>query len=330
MADIKSFPNNQDVFIGAQEVMRWHHGRTSGVFAGDGNAVVSALADAAMAVSVADGVGWISNADGDGIVWWNDNESANGEKLQITIDAADGVLNRIDRIVVEWETTNYVAYPEIKVLKGETSSTATAPMLTNDATKRQISLAQVKVSAGVTAITGSMITDERLDNAVCGLVTESVTADTSGFNAQLVAAFEEYEASLNAAHQQYTADMNAFTTASEAAFDAWFENLQTQLSGDVAANLQNQIDHKQPMHIARTVEIAVADWDEDTNQCTKSVADVTADNSLVVSPSPDSFSAYCEAQIRAPAQGDDSITFVCENIPDTTVTVNVMILGVGV
>ena len=105
-------------------------------------------------------------------------------KLQLAIDAADGVLNRIDRVIVEWKTTNYVDRPEIKVLKGTASSTAAAPALTNNGTKRQISLAQISVAAGTTAITAGMITDERQNTDVCGLVTESLSIDTSVINAQ--------------------------------------------------------------------------------------------------------------------------------------------------
>lgn len=179
MANIKSFPNNQDVYIGAEYVMKWLHGRTSGVFGSGDNAAVSALTTPGMAVTVSDGNGWLSNGKGDGIVWWNDSEEVNTSKLQISIDAADGVLNRIDRVIVEWKTTNYVDYPEIKVIKGTMSSNPSAPSLTNNSTVRQISLARISVSAGTTAITASMITDERLDPAVCGIVTDWVQVDTS-------------------------------------------------------------------------------------------------------------------------------------------------------
>lgn len=178
MATIKSFPNNQDTYVGAEDVMKWLHGRTSGVFAAGGNATVSALVSATMAVTVSDGNGWMSNANADGVVWWNDNEAVNGAKLRLDIDPADGALNRIDRIVVEWKTTNYVDCPEIKVLKGSIASNAVAPALTNNNNVRQISLAQIAVAAGTTAITASMITDERLDASVCGLVTESISIDT--------------------------------------------------------------------------------------------------------------------------------------------------------
>ena len=88
MANIKSFPNNQDEYIGAEYVMRWLHGRTSGVFGAANNAAVAAV-QGAMAVTVSDGTGWMSNSNSDGVVWWNDNEAANGSKLQLSVDAAD-------------------------------------------------------------------------------------------------------------------------------------------------------------------------------------------------------------------------------------------------
>nr|DAH96127.1 MAG TPA: Receptor Binding Protein [Caudoviricetes sp.] len=186
MGNIKSFPNNRDEYIGAEYAMRWLHGRTSGVFAADNNAAVAAV-QGSMAVTVSDGLGWLTDSDGNGIVWWNDAEKSAGAKLQLTVDAADGVLNRIDRVIVEWQTTDYADLPEIKILKGTASSTAAVPALTNNGTKRQISLAQISVAAGTTAITASMITDERLDPAVCGLVTESVAIDTTTMQAQFEA-----------------------------------------------------------------------------------------------------------------------------------------------
>lgn len=177
MADIKSFPNNSSEYVGAEWLMKWFHGRTSGVFGAEGNAVVEAV-QGTMSVTVADGLGWLSNSNGDGIVWWNDVEEDTGEKLVLPIDMADGVRNRIDRIVVTWQTTNYVALPVIEVLKGAISSTPVPPALTNNTEKRQISLAQISVPAGITALTPVLITDERLNPEVCGIVTERIGIDT--------------------------------------------------------------------------------------------------------------------------------------------------------
>ena len=198
MANIKSFPNNRDEYVGAEHAMRWLHGRTSGVFAANNNAAVAAVQNA-MAVTVSDGVGWISNSDANGVVWWNDAEKTNGAKMQLTIDAADGALNRIDRVIVEWKTTDYADLPEIKILKGTPASTAAAPSLTNNTTQRQISLAQILVAAGTTSITASMITDERLNPNVCGLVTDTLSIDTSVINSQFEELLDQLRTSIEQA-----------------------------------------------------------------------------------------------------------------------------------
>ena len=186
MAEIKSFPNNQDVYIGAEWVMKWLHGRTSGVFGADGNLATSVVAGS-MSVQISDGVGWMANDNADGVVFWNDKESSNGEKLTLTVDAADGALDRIDRVVVTWETTNYVALPTISILKGTASSSPSVPSLINNSTQRQISLARIKIPAGTVSLTSAMITDERLDETVCGIVTDRVNIDTSAMQAQFEA-----------------------------------------------------------------------------------------------------------------------------------------------
>lgn len=178
MSNIRSFPNNQDEYIGAEDVMRWFHGRTSGVFGAEENAAVAPVIDS-MAVTVSDGTGWLSNDKANGIVWWNDTEEKDGSKLQLPVDMADAALDRIDRVIVSWNTTNYIDLPEVKILKGTPSSSPVAPSLTNDSIVRQISLAKITIPAGATAITDAMITDERLDSSVCGLVTESVEIDTT-------------------------------------------------------------------------------------------------------------------------------------------------------
>lgn len=183
MANIHSFPNNQDEYVGAEYVMRWLHGRSSGVFGADGNATVAPVLDT-MAVTVSDGNGWISNSNADGVVWWIDNETTSGSKLQLPVDMADAVLPRIDRVVVSWQTTNYVALPEVTILKGAPASSPVAPALTNNNTLRQISLAAIRIPAGSTAINSAMITDERLDPAVCGLVTSGIGIDTTVMHSQ--------------------------------------------------------------------------------------------------------------------------------------------------
>ena len=186
MVTLNSFPNNADEYIGAEEVMHWLHGRTKGVYAGAGNAAVSAVGGN-MNVSVAPGIGWMTDANGEGICWWFDSAQV------LTIDAAEGTgtLDRIDRIVIQWRTVDYADKPELVVLKGTDSSTAVAPALTNSSTLRQISLAQISIPAGTTELTALNIIDERADMDVCGIVTETATADTSMIAAQYEEALSE-------------------------------------------------------------------------------------------------------------------------------------------
>lgn len=203
MATIKNFPNNVDEYIGAENVMKWLHGRTSGVFGADGN--LSVTSNGNMTVNVADGVGWLANADADGTVFWNDTKEQTGSELKLTVPLANAVYPRIDRVVVTWATVDYSVKPSIEILSGTAASNPTAPALTNNTLKRQISLAQIYVGAAVSKITAANITDERLDSTVCGLVTDWVSVDTTTMQQQFKEFLQQVKEELN--------DINAGTAA---------------------------------------------------------------------------------------------------------------------
>ena len=195
MATIKNFPNNVDEYIGAENVMKWLHGRTSGVFGADGN--LSVTSNGNMTVNVADGVGWLANADADGTVFWNDTKEQTGSELKLTVPLANAVYPRIDRVVVTWATVDYSVKPSIEILSGTAASNPTAPALTNNTLKRQISLAQIYVGAAVSKITAANITDERLDSTVCGLVTDWVSVDTTTMQKQFKEFLQQVKEELN-------------------------------------------------------------------------------------------------------------------------------------
>lgn len=203
MATIKNFPNNVDEYIGAENVMKWLHGRTSGVFGADGN--LSVTSNGNMTVNVADGVGWLANADADGTVFWNDTKEQTGSELKLTVPLANAVYPRIDRVVVTWATVDYSVKPSIEILSGTAASNPTAPALTNNTLKRQISLAQIYVGAAASKITAANVTDERLDSTVCGLVTDWVSVDTTTMQQQFKEFLQQVKEELN--------DINAGTAA---------------------------------------------------------------------------------------------------------------------
>ena len=196
MAQIKNFPNNIDEYTYAQDVMKWHRPRTQGVYGAEDNLSVKPLAAPAMAVTVSDGFAWMKDDKGNGCVCWNDNYEQNGALLNLTVDASSATQNRIDRVVVSWDTAGYIERPEIVIVKGTPSSSPIPPAVTNNGATRQISLAKILVPAGASSITADMITDERLDASVCGIVTESVGIDTSVMQSQFDALLLIYQGAI--------------------------------------------------------------------------------------------------------------------------------------
>ena len=147
-----------------------------------------------------------------------------------TLSVADGVYNRIDRIVKRWSLVNRNI--TVQVLEGAAATVPTAPALTRNAEIYEEALADIYIPAGATSIVQSNITDRRADSKLCGIVTSALQQiDLTSFIAQF----------------------NAWMDENEAAFDEWFDNIQAQLSGDVAGNLQNQINNLKRLQFTDTV-----------------------------------------------------------------------------
>jgi hypothetical protein len=193
-----------------------------------------------------------------GAAWINGYFYQNTSDLSIVLATADGVLNRIDRIVVRWDLTNRLISAAVK--SSGYSAAPTAPALERDADIYELALADIAVNAGVTAISQANITDQRLNTALCGVVAGVVQQiDTTAFNAQLQAWFSQYQTDSsdqytalvaymnslklqgNAAYDQLETGLAEFRAQAEADFNTWFQDLQTILNDDAAGNLLNQI-----------------------------------------------------------------------------------------
>ena len=147
-----------------------------------------------------------------GSAWINGYFYRNTDALTVTIGTADGVLARIDRIVLRLDFTNRVLSVQKKV--GTQSMTPVAPTLTRDADIYELALADVLVSAGATEITQAKITDKRFDTTVCGVVAGIVSQITT------TDLFAQYQA----------------------AFDEWFNSARDTLGDDAAGALLNLIN----------------------------------------------------------------------------------------
>jgi hypothetical protein len=194
-----------------------------------------------MSVKVGSGQAWING-------WWYRNTDA----YTLDIDVADGVLSRIDLIVLRWGQTERDMW--LQVIKGKPSAKPVAPSISRGADYYDLQLATVSIPAGAIKITQAQITDTRLDNSVCGLVTGVVDQiDTTDLYNQFESYFDEFK-------QFYENDYTNWTNEQKAEYDewyashidlwqneftTWFENVKGQLSEDAAGNLQNEIDSLQ-------------------------------------------------------------------------------------
>jgi hypothetical protein len=88
------------------------------------------------------------------------------------------------------------------------------------------------VNAGTTAITASMITDERLNASVCGLVTESITIDTSVMQNQFEALLSSIARQLDDLQQGTATALKQRATAVLAG-NGWKAGYQTVIVGGV-------------------------------------------------------------------------------------------------
>ena len=135
----------------------------------------------------------------------------NTEELTLDIQEADSTLSRIDSVILRLDLTNRQI--SLEIINGNYATNPSQPSITRTSNVYDLRLANISVPVGVTRITADMIIDTRFTSD-CGNVTQAVLElDTDDI-------FSQYDYK----------------------FTEWFKNLQIQLDGNVAGNLQNQID----------------------------------------------------------------------------------------
>lgn len=128
----------------------------------------------------------------------------------ISIDASDLVLNRIDRIVLQKDTSDAERTTKIVVKKGTPASSPVAPALTSTDYVEELSLCTVRINAKAEQIAQGNITDTRPDSTVCGFVTGVVD-----------------QLDLTDAYLQYQAGYEELIAQKEQEFDTWFESVKS-------------------------------------------------------------------------------------------------------
>lgn len=167
--------------------------------------------------------------------------------VSLSLSAANGSQDRIDRVVLRWNRVNR----EIK-LAVKTGVPAVTPVgvdLQRDADIYELCLAEVYVTAGVTKIDQTNITDKRLDSDLCGLVASLVEQlDTATFNVQLEAWMAQYKEETGERLELMASDMEGWFAGQKVrlstledecreTFYQWFNSLVHTMGQDEATHL---------------------------------------------------------------------------------------------
>ena len=133
----------------------------------------------------------------------------NPATLSVTLDTAEGALNRVDRVVVRWDLPQRDMY--IAVLKGTPSAKPTATAVTRTTEIWELAIADIYVGKGVTKIQTKDITDQRFNSAVCGIVKGTVEEiDASVLTKQFTDFFNTYSQAVLDEFSVYKQDMEKY------------------------------------------------------------------------------------------------------------------------
>lgn len=154
------------------------------------------------------------------------------ELIELNVTPGSSTADRSDSIVAQLnmlERTIKLVYKQ-----GITA-------LTRNENIWEMQLATISIPRNATAIFNSQIKDTRSDTAVCGYSIMNGELDVKGVEQQYHSLLQQAFETFNGAANTNELDLQQLLMDQQATFQSWLTNLQTQLDGDVAGNLQNQI-----------------------------------------------------------------------------------------
>ena len=222
MADIITYPE-QGITYDADDASGYLATRDSGVYSAQEDFAVTPAGD--LSVSVSAGHAWVRPAR------FRGRSIIMEQPETVTLTAADAVRSRIDRLVLRYDAA--ARKTSLLVLEGTPdSSSPAAPAITRTALVYDLCLAEIRRTAGSTAVTSADITDTRTDEDVCGIMRDGVTGIPTE---TLLAQWQAAQAQQDAEARQAAAEM---LRAAQERITAQLDSLQQQ-----ADELQTAIDN---------------------------------------------------------------------------------------
>lgn len=208
---------------------------------------------------------------GIGKAWFDHTWTVNDSILPMTAPEAEVLLDRIDAVVLEVNETESVRENTIKFVKGNPSSAPSRPTLTNEGNVHQYPLCYIYRKYGtavvnqaditpmvgtestpfVTGILQTISLDELLGKWQDELdrFTDARSQEVDDWIAKEESDFTTWFDKMKADLQQEQTVLDQWIASEQDDFLAWYNQMKDQLSGDVAGNLQLEIDKEEVKRI---------------------------------------------------------------------------------
>lgn len=298
MADIITYPEN-GITYDADGASGYLSTRLSGVYSADEDFAVTANGD--LTVTVSAGQAWVRPAR------FRGRSIIMEQPETVTLTAADTVRSRIDRLVLRYDAA--AKKTSLTVLTGTPDSASpTAPEITRTTLVYDLCLADIRRPAASTAITAADITDTRADEAVCGLMRDSVT----GIPTQKLV--EQWQAA-------QAAQENALRTAADTLLRTTQQQADALLGSYTGGYLCTD-----------PLTLAPADWTESTGsypyQCIVPLALCTAQHVPLAVFAPDSQAEATSAGVAPLCEAlAGTVRFCARTKPTRPLTVQITLFG---
>lgn len=208
---------------------------------------------------------------GVGKAWFDHTWTVNDSILPMTAPEAEVLLDRIDAVVLEVNGMESVRENTIKFVKGNPSSAPSRPTLTNEGNVHQYPLCYIYRKYGTAVINQADITpmvgtestpfvtgilqtvslDELLGKWQDELdrFTDARSQEVDDWIAQEESDFTTWFDKMKADLQQEQTVLDQWIASEQDDFLSWYNQMKDQLSGDVAGNLQLEIDKEEVKRI---------------------------------------------------------------------------------
>lgn len=233
---------------------------------------------------------------GIGKAWFDHTWTVNDSILPMTAPEAEVLLDRIDAVVLEVNGMESIRENTIKFVKGNPSSAPSRPILTNEGNVHQYPLCYIYRKYGTAVINQADITpmvgtestpfvtgilqtislDELLGKWQDELdrFTDARSQEVDDWIAQEESDFTAWFNKMKADLQQEQTVLDQWIASEQADFLAWYNQMKDQLSGDVAGNLQLEIDKEEVKRILLVgFEDGTKEFSDDGTVITSTVSD---------------------------------------------------------